>query len=198
MTDSLFTHPLYAAVLVIVVAIWAIPDAYEGVTRRANRDFALVTDRGSLQLFRILLTAGILFAGLLARFHPVGTLPGHRPWLFVAGAILVLGGLALRRWAIATLGRYFTVDVAVQEGQRVIEAPPYRRIRHPAYSGSILSLLGIGLMLGHWLGLTLICLAAATAFAYRVRLEERVLLDALGEPYADYMRRTRRFIPFLW
>jgi len=96
------------------------------------------------------------------------------------------------------LGRFFTVDVATYTDQRVVDAPPYRRIRHPSYSGSMLSLVGTGLMLGHWLGLLLIALASIVTFGYRVRLEERALLAALGEPYAAYMRRTKRFVPFLF
>ena len=54
------------------------------------------------------------------------------------------------------------------------------------------------MLLGHWLGLLLVALAIVVTFGYRVRLEERALLEALGEPYADYMRRTKRFIPYLW
>ena len=53
-------------------------------------------------------------------------------------------------------------------------------------------------MLGHWLGLVILAVVLAVTFSYRVRLEERVLLENLGPPYADYMRRTKRFVPFLW
>ena len=38
----------------------------------------------------------------------------------------------------------------------------------------------------------------ALAFGYRVRVEERALLSVIGEPYRDYMARTKRFVPFLW
>ncbi|WP_374689591.1 isoprenylcysteine carboxylmethyltransferase family protein [Promineifilum sp.] len=198
MQNSLFTHPTYTLTFLLVFAVWAIPDTYETVTRRAKGDALRVADGGSLWLFRVALALSILTAGLLAHFHPAGALPGHRPWLFALGAGCVLAGLLLRRWAIAVLGRYFTVDVALHPDQTVIDAPPYRRIRHPCYSGSILSLLGVGLMLGHGLGLALLVLTLVVTFSYRVRLEERALLAALGEPYADYMRHTKRFIPFVW
>jgi protein-S-isoprenylcysteine O-methyltransferase Ste14 len=189
---------VYVLTFVVVFVVWATPDTYETLTRRARGSGLRVVDGGSLWLFRVALALSILTAGLLAHFRPEGTLPGHRPWLFALGVVCVLGGMILRRWAIATLGRYFTVDVAVHAGQQVIDAPPYRRIRHPSYSGSILSLLGVGLMLGHGLGLVILAAVVALTFAYRVRLEERALLEALGEPYAAYMRRTKRFIPFLW
>ena len=170
----------------------------DSIRKHPKGDTVVVRDGGSHNFFRLGLSAAIIAAALLAYFQPQGTLPYHRPYLFVLGLVLALAGFALRRWAIRTLGRFFTVDVATYTDQRVIDAPPYRRIRHPAYSGSILSLMGTTLMLGHWLGLLLVALAIVFTFGYRVRLEERALLEALGQPYADYMRRTKRFVPYLW
>ncbi len=195
---SLFTHPTYLLTLLIVLAIWATPDVVDSIRRHPKGNTVVVRDGGSHNFFRVGLSLAIIAAGLLAHFDPQGTLPYHRPTLFVLGIGLALAGLAVRRWAIRTLGRFFTVDVATFADQRVIDAPPYRRIRHPAYSGSILSLMGTTLMLGHWLGLMLVALAIVATFGYRVRLEERALREALGEPYAAYMRRTKRFVPFLW
>ena len=195
---SLFTLPLYRLTFIIVLAIWATPDVIDSIRRRPRGNTVVFRERGSHWLFRIGLTLAIATAIWLALARPEGTLPYHRPTLFIAGVVVALAGLVLRRAAIRTLGRFFTVDVATYTDQRVVDAPPFRRIRHPAYSGSMLSLLGTGLMLGHWLGLLLIALASIVTFGYRVRLEERALLDALGEPYAAYMRRTRRFVPFLF
>ncbi|MBP8948379.1 MAG: isoprenylcysteine carboxylmethyltransferase family protein [Candidatus Promineofilum sp.] len=195
---SLFTHPTYLLTLVIVLAIWATPDVLDSIRKHPKGNMVVVRDGGSHNFFRVGLSAAIIAAALLAHFHPQGTLPNHRPYLFVLGIALAFAGLALRRWAIGTLGRFFTVDVATFADQRVVDAPPYRRIRHPAYSGSILSIMGTTLMLGHWLGLLLVALAIVVTFGYRVRLEERALLEALGEPYAAYMRRTKRFVPYLW
>lgn len=195
---SIFTDPRYSAVLVLVLVIWATPDVVDSIRRHPRGNSVTIRDGGSHQFFRFGLSLALITAGLLAHFQPQGTLPHHRPYLFAAGVALALAGLALRRWAIHTLGRFFTVDVATFADQRVVDAPPYRRIRHPAYSGSILSLLGTTLMLGHGLGLALVAVAIVLTFGYRVRLEERALLEALGEAYARYMQRTKRFIPFLF
>jgi hypothetical protein len=150
---SLFTQLPYALTLLIVLAIWATPDVLDSIRKHPKGDTVVVRDGGSHNLFRLGLSAAIIAAALLAHFQPQGTLPYHRPYLFVLGILLAFAGFALRRWAIRTLGRFFTVDVATFADQRVVDAPPYRRIRHPAYSGSILSLLGTTLMLGHGLGL---------------------------------------------
>ena len=198
MPQSLFIQPRYALTFVIVTFLGTAPDVIDAIWRRPEGNTVIVRERGSYWLIRIGLTLALAAAILLAYRQPEGTLPYHRPYLFIAGVVIVFAGLILRRAAIHTLGRFFTHEVAAYSDQRVIDAPPYRRIRHPAYSGSMLCLLGTGLMLGHWLGLLLIVLASVVTFGYRVRLEERILLNSLGRPYADYMRRTKRFVPFLW
>jgi protein-S-isoprenylcysteine O-methyltransferase len=57
--------------------------------------------------------------------------------------------------------------------------------------------IGIGLALGSWFSLALLTIAAYATYSYRVIVEERVLLDALGEPYATYMKERKRFIPYI-
>ena len=69
--------------------------------------------------------------------------------VFVVGLVLMWSGIVVRQWAIALLGRFFTVDVRVQSGQTVVDGGPYRWVRHPSYSGMILTLVGIGLALGN-------------------------------------------------
>ena len=118
--------------------------------------------------------------------------------LFVVGVCCVLAGTALRRYAVVTLGRDFTVDVVTQASQPVVDVGPYRYIRHPAYAGLLLSLFGLGLALGNWVGLLAMVLLPGSAFGYRIAVEEAALLSTLGEPYARYMRRTWRLIPYLF
>ena len=57
--------------------------------------------------------------------------------------------------------------------------------------------VGIGLALGNWAGLLALMVCMAIAYSYRISVEEQALVAALGEPYKQYMRRTRRIIPFL-
>jgi protein-S-isoprenylcysteine O-methyltransferase Ste14 len=117
--------------------------------------------------------------------------------MFVVGLCCVLFGTALRWYAVAALGRYFTVDVASQASQPVIDVGPYRLVRHPSYAGMLLALFGLALALGNWAGLFAMLILPAAAFAYRITVEEAALLSTLGEPYACYMRRTWRLIPYL-
>jgi len=110
----------------------------------------------------------------------------------------MLAGIALRWYSVWVLGKYFTFDVAIHSGQTLIEAGPYRYIRHPSYSGALLTLFGFGLALGNWAGLAAALVCLGSAYAYRVPVEEAALAAALGEPYRQYVSRTWRLVPFLF
>ena len=105
-------------------------------------------------------------------------------------------GIAFRWYSILVLGKSFTVDVATRPEQRVVESGPYRLIRHPSYTGSLLTLLGVLLCCVNWLSLLAMAIGIA-GYAYRIRVEEAALAEGLGDEYRDYMRRTRRLIPFI-
>jgi len=116
--------------------------------------------------------------------------------LFWAGVLIGLAGIALRWYAIRSLGRFFRMRVMTVPGQVVVESGPYALVRHPSYTGALITLLGVLLCSTNWL--TLACfLIALPGFAYRIVVEERALVKALGDPYRDYMRRTKRLIPYL-
>jgi protein-S-isoprenylcysteine O-methyltransferase Ste14 len=59
-------------------------------------------------------------------------------------------GIAIRQWAVMVLGRYFTTNVRVHPGQTVVEEGPYRWVRHPSYTGMLITFVGIGLALWNW------------------------------------------------
>jgi len=110
----------------------------------------------------------------------------------------MLAGMALRFYAMWVLGRSFTYYVAFQAGQTIVEAGPYRYIRHPSYAGALITLVGLGLALGNWASLLVLLACMASGYAYRISVEESALVAVLGDPYKQYMRRTRRLVPFLF
>lgn len=118
--------------------------------------------------------------------------------LVAAAVLLMWAGLTLRIWAILVLGRAFRTSVEVHAGQQVVDRGPYRWVRHPSYSGLLLIAAGLGLTYGNWLSLALMLMLPLAALLRRIQVEEGVLADALGRPYTDYLRRTKRLIPGLW
>ena len=154
-------------------------------------------DRGSLALIIILWTLAILLDLTLSYHLQSAAIPFHRTALFFTGLGLILFGVAFRWYAILTLGQYFTFDVEVHRDQPIIEAGPYRYIRHPSYTGALISLFGYGLALGNWAGLLVAMACLSIAYAYRIPVEESALTAALGQPYIEYRKRTHRLIPFV-
>ena len=123
--------------------------------------------------------------------------PGRWP-VFVVGLVLMWTGIVIRQWAIALLGRFFTVDVRVQSGQAVVDRGPYRWVRHPSYSGMIITFAGIGLALGNWVSLAVLVVVPTAGLIVRIYVEERTLSEGLGEPYRRFAAGRRRLFPGLW
>lgn len=155
-------------------------------------------DRGSLVLVVASVAAGVVGAFLLAAQVPEAAITSLRWPVFVLGLLLMWAGIVIRQWAIAALGRFFTVDVRVQPGQTVVDGGPYRWVRHPSYSGMIITFVGMGLALGNWASLAVVVVVPTTGLVLRIQVEERTLLDALGEPYRRFAAGRPRLFPGLW
>jgi protein-S-isoprenylcysteine O-methyltransferase Ste14 len=141
--------------------------------------------------------AGLIAAIFIAfafSFVRIAVLP---EWVFYPGIALMLGGIVLRQWSIAILGGFFSVMVSVQEGQTIIRKGPYRFIRHPSYTGTLLTMTGIGLAVQSWGALLILLLIFAIVYYYRIRIEEKALTEQFGNDYVAYTRETKMLIPFI-
>jgi protein-S-isoprenylcysteine O-methyltransferase len=172
---------------------------------RLSGDASQKADRGSLRLLFVIIFASIGLAWWAGRSVPqarfASLLDGDSAvvkGLYWAGLGLFVAGVSLRWYSMAWLGRFFTFDVAVAADHRVIDSGPYRRVRHPAYTGSLLSFVGVGLCGGNALALVVLVAPIALAFLRRIAIEEAALTAALGGRYADYARTTKRLIPFVY
>ena len=118
--------------------------------------------------------------------------------VFVIGIATLIAGSLLRRHCWRQLGSSFTGDVRAEPGQRIVTTGAYAKLRHPAYSAGILMNAGIGIALGSWGSLSLLVLASFAIYAYRIAVEERALLAAVGEPYREFTRTRWRLIPYVY
>src|ERR1700737_395015 len=189
--------PIFALIFWAAWASWILPEVIAWRVKRST-DSSKARDQGSLNLIAVLWWIGMAMDFSLSFLMPQPAILWKRTSLFFVGICLMLLGIALRWYSVAVLGKYFTFDVAIQSGQVLVEAGPYRYIRHPSYSGALLTLLGFGLALGNWAGLAATLSCMGFAYAYRIPVEEAALASALGEAYKQYMRRTWRLVPFLF
>jgi protein-S-isoprenylcysteine O-methyltransferase Ste14 len=121
-------------------------------------------------------------------------LPGL-PALGWLGVVLGGGGLALRLWAVLTLRERFTRTLLVQDHQSIERGGPYRWIRHPGYLGSLFCLNGVALASGNLITLLASLAATSAAYCYRIRVEDEMLIAALGPSYAEYRSQVRALLP---
>lgn len=134
---------------------------------------------------------------MAASVHAAAIADGR--WLcFIVGLVFMGAGIAIRQWAVTLLGRFFTIDVRVHPGQTVVERGPYRWVRHPSYTGMIVTFVGVGLALGNWAALAVLALVPTAGLVVRIRFEERALLEGLGEPYRRFAASRPRLFPGLW
>lgn len=190
-------RPVYASIFWGVYGLWIVLETIWSITKR-SADRSKASDRGSSRLLWIFYWIALGSAFTISFVVPQATIMWNRSLVFFVGISLVLVGIAFRWYAVAVLGQFFTFDVAVHTGQTVVEVGPYRYIRHPSYTGALITVLGLGLALGNWAGLLVLLVCMGIAYAYRISIEEAALVTALGEPYKQYMRRTRRLVPFLF
>jgi protein-S-isoprenylcysteine O-methyltransferase len=103
-------------------------------------------------------------------------------------------GLALRTWAVFVLGPWFTWNVTVQAGQQLVSHGPYRLIRHPSYTGALITFVASCVLLQSWMVALLAAFALTLAFVRRIRYEEALLAKTLAG-YGDYVSRTGSLLP---
>lgn len=154
-------------------------------------------DGGSIRVMLAGMWIGLVLAFPVAfvrqwMFPAVAQVP-----LFAIGTTTILLGSLLRRYCWRTLGEYFTGDVRARADQPVIGTGPYRLVRHPSYTAGMMMFTGIGLALGSWASFVLLAVAAVATYSYRVGVEERALLETIGEPYRSFMKDRKRFIPYV-
>ena len=189
--------PIYATIFWTTYILWIIPETIAS-RRKPAKSSSTLKDRHSYLLLMSMLWIGIAADFALAFVFPQASVRSGRTALFFIGIGLMYAGMTLRLYSIVVLGRYFTYQVAVHTDQPVIEKGPYRYIRHPSYTGGLITLVGLGLALGNWAGLFVLLVFMAVGYAYRISIEEAALATSIGEPYKAYIRRSYRLIPYIY
>jgi protein-S-isoprenylcysteine O-methyltransferase Ste14 len=198
MLPLIYTTPAYTIAFVSVVVISRIPETILLLWRSRHDPTARKEDRGSLVVMSLVVGGGVILALVLPIVWKGAAIASIMPQVTIAGIVVYLLGAALRWWFIFTLGRYFTANVAVRPTQQVVQSGPYRFVRHPSYTGILIMLLGVGMVLANWASIVVILAGGLIGLLYRVRVEESALVEALGQPYVDYIRHTRRLVPFVF
>ena len=116
---------------------------------------------------------------------------------YIGAGIVFFAGL-LQISARTALHQFFTLQVIIQEGHKLIRTGPYHFIRHPGYLALFLFMLGLGLAFSAQFGLILLALLFIPAMLYRIVKEEEMMLSEFGKDYIYYMNSTKKLIPYIY
>ena len=118
--------------------------------------------------------------------------PVSVPSLCIA-VILMVCGFAFAIWARRHIGRFWSARVTLKEGHQLIESGPYNLVRHPIYSGLLLSMAATVMTIGTGQSACGYALLVG-ALIFKLAAEERLLAANFGEEYKEYQKRVKALI----
>jgi protein-S-isoprenylcysteine O-methyltransferase Ste14 len=197
--------PLVGAVLIPTIAVGIRP--LMQYLRHGNSGVHLFRAGGAAQKVRDLLLV-LLVLALIAQAFVVARRGRPLPATLIApgdlydalqaaGAIVMLGGIALFASAQLNLGASWRIGVDDSSKPGLVTSGLYALSRHPIFLGLLVSIAGYAAMIPTLLSLGLL-VAAYVGFRVQAGIEEDYLARTYGEAvYRDYGRRVGRFVPWL-
>ena len=159
-------------------AVWMIAAPFARRTRSAET---------FLQRLRHSIPLGLGYFLIISRhrdFFVYGRLydTGWANWIVYPGLLMTVSGCLFAVWARIHLGRYWSGNITLKEGHKIITTGPYRFVRHPIYTGWIAAAFGTALTCGTgdaFCGVALV----VVSFYIKLRREEKLLTAELGDEY---------------
>ncbi|MGH7176419.1 MAG: protein-S-isoprenylcysteine O-methyltransferase [Tepidisphaeraceae bacterium] len=160
----------------------------------------LKSGKGTLEIWLLTLAWIAFFIPLIWVASPAFWFADYplRAGPLIAGITCFVAGLWMFHRSHSDLGTNWSITLELREQHQLITHGVYRRIRHPMYTSLLLYSVGQALVIPNWVAGPSYLIAIAILFAFRVRAEERMMLDQFGDAYAEYMTRTHRLVPGVW
>lgn len=198
MEDSSVFRLVYIALLLAVALIsgYFLNNARQEGARRALRQegSVILALRFGLGLPLLLSLALIALAPdwMLWSFSP---LPVGLRWLGVGLGVLCL---LLMIWVFRSLGSSVTETVLPKSDAQLVQSGPYRWVRHPLYASALLLVFSLGLAAANWLLVGFVVVGVLVFRLLVIPIEEANLIQAYGQAYEHYRRRTGTLFPLLF
>ncbi len=171
-------------------------EIFISVRQRHKRKIVKKGDKLSIWILTICIAIGYSLAFSIASTK-IGRIY-HWDAFFIIGAIFSMTGLIIRINSILTLKKQFTYTVTKIENHQLIETGLYKIIRHPGYLGQLIIFLGISTSLSNWLSILSMIISVSIGYIYRIKTEEKFMIEQMGDRYIDYQKRTKRLIPMIY
>jgi protein-S-isoprenylcysteine O-methyltransferase Ste14 len=176
---------------------WIVSEMIVIVVTRTRRSKGGVHDRGSILVLWFVISWAIGLGSWYGAVH-AHTMFGGAHWVKTASVGILAAGLAIRWTSILSLGRAFSVNVAIHADQKLYRKGLYSLARHPSYTGMLVLFAAMGVRTQNWVALAIVMIPSFAALLYRIHVEETALGQAFGQEYAEYSRTTKRLVPGLY
>jgi protein-S-isoprenylcysteine O-methyltransferase Ste14 len=183
-------------ITIVVSYLYFFFEVFMNLRQKRKSNLSTSNDKNSLRLLYGLITAGY-FLSFAIGVTKLGRIY-HWNTFFAIGMSLFVIGLIIRIYSILTLRQFFIYSVAKVQNHEIIETGLYKFIRHPGYLGQIIIFLGISISMANWLSIFAMMFPITLAYLYRIKVEERFMLEQMGENYLNYQNRTKRLIPLVF
>ena len=179
--------------LIVLSIIWASFELIISIILRSTKAKGISFDRSSILIIWLVLGLAVTAAVFESfRFNQPSTL------IYSLGLSIIIAGMILRISAILSLKKRFTTTISIQNDHSLKTDGLYSLIRHPSYTGSLISFAGLGISFGNWLSFITLMLPITVVFIYRISLEEKMLSAHFGKKYEEYKVKTKRLIPLIY
>jgi len=194
-TNDVILNKATMIMFIIIYAIWFLSEVILSRILRSKNNGINSKDNSTLKVIWVFIFIAIFLAVYASNFN----FPIFNSAIINYIGLLVIGvGIILRFAVIFNLGKFFTVDVAIDENHKLKTNGFYKYLRHPSYAASLISFIGFGLSYNNWVSLLLLVVIVTSAFLIRIKTEEKVLINYFGEEYSNYIKRTKKLIPFIY
>lgn len=183
-------NPFFTA-WVVWLLIWALIGSWSKRAQRRESRLSWMLHMLPLAIGAWLLAASHVNSALDAPIYP------RYPAFCWIGLVLTWGGLAFSVWARLYLGSNWSASVQIKQEHELVRTGPYRFVRHPIYTGMLTAFLGSALALDQWRGLLALLIVLA-GIVYKLRLEERWMVETFGDAYRDYRAHSSALLPFVY
>jgi len=154
-------------------------------------------DKGSTTFISVVMGVAFVLLPLTPLLNWLGIGAVHAIGVGAAGVVLGACGLVVRYFALSTLGRFFSRTLREADDHALVTVGIYRFIRHPGYLSDLLIFIGVALAMNNLIPIVIIPITFLPAYAYRIHIEEKMLIEIFGVRYTDYQKASKRLIPFI-
>jgi protein-S-isoprenylcysteine O-methyltransferase Ste14 len=184
----------------IITIIWLASEILLSLLRRGKNKSQDFDKANSLILWIIIILSISIGINIAAKSGSsgIGSFSRGYPMTSYIGLLLILSGIAVRWTAILTLGRQFTTTLTIVDDHKIIDSGIYKYIRHPSYTGALMSFLGLSIIFSNWITFIVIFVPILFGYIFRINTEEKLLINHFGEEYIIYARKTHRLIPKIY